>query len=260
MNPKINSVLADIRQHLVESIVPVQSITNPNAVAEDVDALDTFMAESAAFVARETGLSEDEALDIVFQVAESGEQEGALPPLPAADASLEEIEEWLTAASETGFAEQAVMSLIEDEQEEAIRIGVPDQSGVSKQKARDDQAAYVKKLRKSNDRGNMWVKGAVYSTAGAKKKGQQAYDKAMSAWDKVRGAKQEQLEALIGKMAEAIRIPVHGADGRPSSDPKRRAAVAKDVKDFRKDTSLGKRVGEPRGAFAFGATGLKGAK
>lgn len=113
MNPKINSVLSDIRQMVVESIMPVQAIGAQNALDEDTDALDGYMRQSAMYVMRETGLDEDAALDVVFQLAEAGEEAGALPPLPGVDATHEELEEWMTAATDTGFTLQAVLAVRE---------------------------------------------------------------------------------------------------------------------------------------------------
>lgn len=93
-----NEVLASIRQRLSEDL-------QEKNVEETTDSLDAFMADNARHVSREVDLSEDEALDFVFAVAESLQSQGALEGLPALG---ESASEWIKDATSINFALQVV--------------------------------------------------------------------------------------------------------------------------------------------------------
>lgn len=96
-----NEILSTIRQNLSESVEAAET----EEVEEATDLLDQFLADNAVHVAREVGLSEDEALDLVFAVAENLEKEGALLSLPDLG---ESAEDWIKDAKGINFALQAV--------------------------------------------------------------------------------------------------------------------------------------------------------
>ncbi len=98
MRHDINRVLESIKEELAESL------------EESSDSLDDFMVESAERVMLETGWDEDAALDLVFEVAESGLEEGVLPEIPTEDAPPEEVAEWLEAANNSGFLLQVIVA------------------------------------------------------------------------------------------------------------------------------------------------------
>lgn len=99
---------------LQENVFSAPALGLPEMREEDqVDLLDRYMAECARCVATKSSIDHDSALDHIFRLAEAGEREGALPPLPGVDASAEEIQEWLDAAQSTEFVDQAIATAIE---------------------------------------------------------------------------------------------------------------------------------------------------
>lgn len=227
MNRQINSMLNTVRKQLKESVQSVRSFTNPVAESNGVDSLDSFMAESARYVARETSLSEDEAFDLVFDLAEAGFESGHLPALPSADASQDEIEEWLNAATDTGFTLQALLAVQEGRREDRpVKLNVP--KGKTPSAHRNDLKNMVKSQNTAK-RADKVIAASAYKQAGLPKKAKKADDAYDDAWAraKARGEKPMERGSMGGKTesdeSEAKRKAIlkkYGADkGKSSGRP-----------------------------------------
>lgn len=97
---------------------PVKAMVKAKAEDDDdmeeaLDELDAYLASSARLFAQESGISEDEALEFAFALAEAGTEAGILPELPDLDASKEAVAKWLDSANSSGFGLQGVIALAE---------------------------------------------------------------------------------------------------------------------------------------------------
>jgi alkanesulfonate monooxygenase SsuD/methylene tetrahydromethanopterin reductase-like flavin-dependent oxidoreductase (luciferase family) len=153
----VAGVLADIRKVLEENLAgatSINAVTEPNdpALSEEADDLDSYMAEAARYVSRETGLDEDEALEFCFELAEAGAEAGLLPEFPGDDATAEIVGVWLEAAADTGFIVQAITQVAEQLDEEAKHMAESEgQHHVDMHHKLLKQATQTKGVFKKND-------------------------------------------------------------------------------------------------------------
>lgn len=132
MQAKISEKLAQIRSALSEgdeawgpdSVTPNEAADEAEAgdggAENESDVNDTFYAYLDRLVAGildEYEMSEDEAVDYVFMVAEDLAADGTLPEIPSEEDDLATAE-WLGKAKSVMFAE-LVMAALESEAEEA---------------------------------------------------------------------------------------------------------------------------------------------
>jgi len=117
MNNQINELLTKIRRGLEEGgargpyTSDDASTMDDEAAAGDlgaenseVDALDAFLTDLAdQIVANVDYMDYEEALDIVFDCADSLAETGDLPEMPDDDASADELSLWLGKARSVGF-------------------------------------------------------------------------------------------------------------------------------------------------------------
>lgn len=91
---------------------PFGHVWGKDESSDQPDELDSYMAEVSRLLVRETGIEEDVALDLCFELASLAETNGHLPEMPSADAPQAEISSWIEAAEATMFALQAIDEVV----------------------------------------------------------------------------------------------------------------------------------------------------
>ena len=86
-------------------------------VSDAGDALDAYLLGIVDSIISEWDINEDDAIDIVFDVAASLEEDGSLPPMPEAE-DAQGSAEWLGKAATMGFAELVLASIEADAEEQ----------------------------------------------------------------------------------------------------------------------------------------------
>jgi len=127
MDPKTNALLVDLQAHLLSESIGsgfTGGVVSPG-LAEDIDAVDEYLAETVRVLMQVLELDEETASDYVLWAAQSGELIAEAPTLPEMTATVEEIEAWLKAVETAGFAERVCESAAL-ELEQAVIEGADD--------------------------------------------------------------------------------------------------------------------------------------
>lgn len=103
------SHLEKIRGHLNEFTTDeVQEVESDFEDDVDVeDALNNYLDDIADALI-DMGYDEDEAVDLVLDVADEMAEDGLMPPLPDEDAPLEDVALWLGTAATVGFGPEVM--------------------------------------------------------------------------------------------------------------------------------------------------------
>jgi hypothetical protein len=118
MTPQINTVLQTIRLQLEQTGPAIPGVSGDSFLkgepgsggAENIsdveDAFDMYISDIVDIIMFETDMSDTQATDFVFHMADHLSSQGMLPELPEDESDEQELAAWMGKAKSVGFATQ----------------------------------------------------------------------------------------------------------------------------------------------------------
>ena len=119
MTLEVNELITSIRDRMESNLAALgydlqeagSALPTPDNNTEDgvIDAFETFIGAMADSLLAEYEMSEDEAIDYVFSIADAMAEAGMIPPLPDGD-DAQTLAVWMGKAETAGLAQEVMKS------------------------------------------------------------------------------------------------------------------------------------------------------